>query len=341
MLPHDILAILWYVVLAVAWCAYLVQESFIVGSGMLQRIGHGPAKQRSIQISGGLHYDGIEVWLITAVGGTFAAFPPVFAMILESLYVPFFLLIAALIVRVVSIEMMYKDESSAWRKAMSIAWGISSLLIPLVLGVYFANVFRGLAIDQGGYHGFILELFDVIGLAGGVFFTANSLVTGWCWIRFTTIPEDAGETASTAIPTIASIAQSLALIVLFLGLNNKSALFASGLFAKAPALWAVPVLAVLSSGATVLASRSGKTTLQFTGGIATMLLAMASLFAAAFPKMVVSSIDPSFGIDVMAGASSRLTLSIMTYVAAVFLPIVLLYQAWKYVRFSKDKNGEA
>jgi cytochrome d ubiquinol oxidase subunit II len=308
---------------------------------MLHRFGSGPAKRRSIQLSGGLHYDGIEVWLITAVGGTFAAFPPVFATILSSLYVPFFLLIAALIARAISIEFMYKDESKAWQNGMSLIWAISSLLVPLVLGVYFANVFRGLAIDRGGYHGYILELFDLIGLSGGVFFVANAVVTGWCWIRFTTIEEKNGKRESSLIPTIAAAVALVAMIVLFLGLNNKSSFFATGLYAKLPALWAAPVLAVLAGATALFAAWRGKTGLQFVAGLATMLIAMASLFAAAFPRMVISSIDPSFGIDAFAGSSSQVTLTVMTWVAAVFVPIVIAYQAWKFIHFRKDKNEEA
>jgi cytochrome bd ubiquinol oxidase subunit II len=341
MLQHEPAAIIWYAILSVAWCVYLTLESFIVGSGMLHRLGSGPAKRRSIQLSGGLHYDGIEVWLITAVGGTFAAFPPVFATILSSLYVPFFLLIAALILRAVSIEFMYKDESESWRNGMSLIWAIASLLIPLVLGVYFANVFRGLAIDKGGYRGYILELFDLVGLSGGIFFAANALVTGWCWIKFTTIEEKGGKRDSSVVPAAAAAVSLVAMIVLFLGLNNKYSFFASGLYAKAQALWAAPVLAVLAGAAALYAAWRGRTRLQFIAGIATMLIAMASLFAAAFPRMVISSIDPSFGIDAFAGSSSDRTLTVMTGVAAVFVPIVIAYQAWKFIRFRKDKNEEA
>lgn len=339
MLSHEVGAIIWYLILAVAWCVYLVQESFIVGSGMLQRLGRGEAKQRSIQLSGGLHYDGIEVWLITAVGGTFAAFPSVFATVLQSLYVPFFLLIVAIIVRVASIELMYKDESPAWRKGMSVAWGVSSFLIPLVLGVYFANMFRGLALDAGGYQGGIFGLFDIIGLSGGIFLVANALVAGKGWIKLTTVP-DKDEGLASSVPLVAACVQAVALIALFLGLNNRSALFTGGPFAAIPALWALPVLAVLLALGTVVLAFKGKTVLQFVGSMATLLVTMASLFAAAFPRMVISSLDPAYGIDAFKGAASDLTLTVMTIAAAIFVPLVIAYQAWKYIRFRKDKNED-
>lgn len=340
MLQHDAAAILWYAILAVAWIAYLSQESFIVGSGMLHRFGHGPAKRRSIQLSAGLHYDGIEVWLIVAVGGTFAAFPPVFATILSSLYVPFFLLIASLIVRAVSIEFMYKDPSPRWRDGMSVLWALSSCLIPFVLGVYFANVFGGIAVDASGYKGNILELFGPVGLSGGLFFAANAAANGSAWIGLTTIEDKEGEGKNAA--TILSCVSLFGLIVLFLGLNNTTSLFTgSRLLSEVPALWILPALAVLAGLAQVYVAWRGRRGQQLASGIACIALAMASLFVAAFPRMVISSVAPGFGIEAIGGSSSRVTLGVMTRVAAVFIPIVIGYQGWKYIHFRKDKNGEA
>jgi cytochrome d ubiquinol oxidase subunit II len=341
MLQHEAAAALWYAVLATAWIAYLAQESFIVGSGMLHRFGYGPAKRRSIQLSAGLHYDGIEVWLIVAVGGTFAAFPPVFAAILSSLYVPFFLLIASLIVRAISIEFMYKDDSPGWRELMSFLWALSSLLVPFVLGVYFANLFRGIAVDSSGYRGMILELFGYAGLAGGIFFVAEALVAGAAWIRLTTIEDREGKEPERAAP-VAAILALFALLVLFLALNNRTELFTgSALYAKAPILWALPVAAVISAALAALAAWRRTAAPQFVAAAATSVLAMASLFAAAFPRMLMSSTDPLFGLDAFTASSSQRTLGVMTWVAAVFIPIVLAYQAWKYARFRKDKHGEA
>jgi cytochrome d ubiquinol oxidase subunit II len=342
MLQHDQAATLWYAILAVAWTLYAAQESYIVGSGMVHRLGYGPAKRRSIQLSAGLHYDGIEVWLITAVGGTFAAFPPVFAAILSSLYVPFFILIASLIARAVSIEFMYKDESPSWRNLMSTVWCVSSFLIPLVLGVYFANVFGGLAVDASGYKGRILELFGPIGLAGGLFLVANAIASGWAWIGLTTIPNEEGKGAPGSTPLAAAVVSLFALLALFLGLNNKTSLFASSaLLSTAPVLWALPGLAVVAGALAVLAAWKKAPALLLASSVASLGLAMASLFVAAFPRMLISSIDSLFGLDAKGGSSSQATLSVMSWAALVFVPIVLAYQAWKYARFRKDKNEEA
>jgi cytochrome bd ubiquinol oxidase subunit II len=338
---HETAAALWYAILAVAWIAYVAQESYIVGSGMLHRFGYGAAKRHSIQLSSGLHYDGIEVWLIVAVGGTFAAFPPVFATILSSLYVPFFLVIVALILRAISIEFMYKGDTEAWRDRMSLLWAASSLLVPLVLGVYFANVFGGLAVDASGYKGSIIELFGPVGLAGGLFFTANAAANGYAWIELTTIEDKDGKPGSKTAETALSCLALLGLLALFLGLNNKTNLFAgSTLFAAAPVLWALPSLAIIAA-ILRLAAKKLRASAKLALGVATIVLAMATLFAAAFPRMVISSIDPGFGVDAFAGSSSLKTLSVMTWVAAVFVPTVIVYQTWKYFRFSKDKNEEA
>jgi len=343
MLQHDAAATLWYAILAVAWIAYVVQESYIVGSGMLHRFGYGAAKRRSIQLSSGLHYDGIEVWLIVAVGGTFAAFPPVFATILSSLYVPFFLVIVALILRAISIEFMYKGDTDAWRDRMSLLWSVSSFLVPLVLGVYFANVFGGLAVDSSGYRGDILELFGPVGLAGGFFFVASAAANGLAWISLTTVPDAEGKPMSKTAETAISCAALLGLIALFLGLNNKTKLFSgSALLAGAPVLWALPAAAVLAAGLQLAATAKGaRASWRLASGVASAALAMATLFVAAFPRMVLSSVDPSYGIDAASGSSSQATLGVMTWVAAIFVPLVIAYQSWKYVHFAKDKNEEA
>jgi cytochrome bd ubiquinol oxidase subunit II len=341
MLQHDAAAALWYAILATAWTAYLAQESFIVGSGMLHRFGYGPAKRRSIQLSAGLHYDGIEVWLIVAIGGTFAAFPAVFAAILSSLYIPFFLLIASLIVRAISIEFMYKDDSPSWRSLMSELWALSSLLLPFLLGLYLANLFGGIAIDSSGYRGAVIELFGYAGLAGGLFFVAEALVAGQAWIELTTI-EDRGEEKHGKVAPIAALLALFALILLFLALNNKTSLFSgSALYAKAPLLWALPACALIAGALAALAARRGAALPQFLAATTTTVLAMAALFAAAFPRMVIPSIEGGFGLDAFGSSSSQRTLSVMTWVAAAFIPIVVAYQAWKYLRFRKDRHEEA
>ncbi len=339
MLSRDLLAIIWYIILTVAWLVYLSLESFVVGSGMLQKVVSKESKtQKSIQISSGLHWDGIEVWLITALGGTFAAFPLTYAKITESLYIAFFLLLLALIVRGVAIELMYKDENPKWQKWMKTGWQISSFLIPLVFGVYFSNIFSGLKIGKTGYEGSFFGLFDLKAIVCGVLFVAIALTTGADWIILTTRKGE-HHTKAQKIAVKSSIVVALAATFMMMAFNTGTTTFTkSQLFNSFPVLWALPVLTIAFALLTLVFSLIKKTGLAFLSGCLTQVMFIATGFTAIFPYMVPSSIDSKFGISLFQAAGSQYTLKLMFFVALVFVPIVLIYQTWKFLRFSSDKN---
>jgi len=337
-MSHDVLAIIWFAILLTAWSVYLAFESFVVGSGMLQPlVTKDKAAQQAISRPAGLHWDGIEVWLITAIGGTFAAFPAVFAKTLESLYVAFFLLLILLMIRGVTIELAYKDENPLWQKIMTRAWNVSSLLIPLVFGVYFSNIFGGLKLGANGNEGKFYEIFNLNSIIMGVLFVAVCAVTGSAWIVLTGGKnKDAFKDKAFSIAFKASIVAALAVIYEMMAFNTGEGIFGrSQLFNDAPILWAVPVLLVLVALANILFTRKKHVWLSLIFGMLILPLVIVIGYLANYPYMLPSSIDAKFGINLFDVASSQYTLTVMFYAALVFVPIVLVYQGWKFWYFAK------
>lgn len=337
-MSHDVLAIIWFAILLTAWSVYLALESFVVGSGMLQPfITKDKAAQQAILRPAGLHWDGIEVWLITAIGGTFAAFPAVFAKTLESLYVAFFLLLILLMIRGVTIELAYKDENPIWQKIMTRAWNVSSLLIPLVLGVYFSNIFEGLKLGANGNEGKFHEIFNLNSIIMGVLFVAVCAITGSAWIVLTGGKnKEAFKGKAFSISSKASIVAALAVIYEMMVFNTGEGIFGrSQLFNDAPVLWAIPVLLVLVALANIFFTRKKNVWLSLIFGMLTLPLMIVIGYLANYPYMLPSRIEEKYGINLFDAASSQYTLTVMFYAALIFVPIVLLYQGWKFWYFAK------
>lgn len=333
------LALIWNLILIVAWTVYLCLESFVVGVGMLQGFVSKDEKvQMSKQMSVGLHWNGIEVWLITAVGGTFAAFALAYAKILESLYIPFYLLLLAIILRGIGIELMYTLDSPRYRKNMQKIWMIGSFLIPLVIGVYFANIFIGLNLGPNGYEGIFLNIFTLTGIAGGLLLVTLSIVSGASWIAMTGAP-GADHDKAMNIAKKTAIVSVLSLLIVYMGFNTKYGVFVdSQLYTSYPALWALPVLAIVSALAMVLFTFKKKPVLSFITVMTSIILYMSSAYVAIFPYLVPSRIDSQYGITIKDAMGSETALRVMFYVALVLVPLAIVYQTWKFIYFAKHKK---
>ncbi len=334
MVEQEILRVIWFVILMVAWVVYLSLESFVVGSSMLQLFVTKDllARQKIIDASG-LHWDGIEVWLITALGGTFAAFPLVFAKLTESLYIAFFLLLLALTVRGVTIELAFKDDNPKWQQLMTAALSIGSFLIPMIFGVYFANVFLGIRLGVVGYEGTSFGLLGLSPLVMGVLFVSIALTTGSCWIVFNT----GGKYKDVAfdITKKSSVVSLLGTLFIMMSFNTGAGLFnKSLLYTKYPVFWAIPVLTVFVSLGTFIFVYRKSIRLAFVSGCLNMAILIITGYSAIFPYMVPSSIDQAFGITISDAASSATTLNIITIAVAIFVPIVIAYQSWKFWYFN-------
>lgn len=337
-LTHDMLAVIWFFLWCVIWGVYFIVDSFSLGTGLLAPFIATDKKQRmQIQSSVGPFWGGNEVWLILAAGGTFAAFPLVFSKMFTFLYLPMMLLLIGLIARGISIEYLHKDENPQIQKILTWGWFAGSLLISLVLGVAFANFFKGLEIASGDvYIGTLLGLFSPYALIGGVLFVLMSVTSGALWINVKTegaIAAKAGDLAkkSTLIVLI------LALVYLaysFVGIEGFTTNYSA-----TPALYLLPVLVVVTAVLAVFFAKKDRGLPAFFSNLFVFFFVVESGLASIYPYMLKSSVSLKYGIDIFEAASSHMTLSIMLGGALVFVPIVIIYQLWAYTLF-KEKIKE-
>jgi cytochrome d oxidase, subunit II (cydB) len=338
LLTHDMLAVIWFLLWCVIWGVYFIVDSFSLGAGLLiPFIATDRVQRIQIQRSVGPFWGGNEVWLILAAGGTFAAFPLVFSKMFTFLYLPMMLLLIGLIARGISVEYLHKDENPHIQKAFTWGWFAGSLLISLVLGVAFANFFKGLEITSGGvYNGTLLGLFNLYALIGGVLFVFMSVTSGALWINVKTegaIAAKAGDLAkkSTLIVLVLSL---IFLVYSFVGIEG----FMTN-YSATPALYLLPILAIMASVLAVFFVKKDKGFPAFCSNLLAFFFVVQTGLASIYPYMLKSSVSLEYGIDIFEAASSHMTLSIMLGGALVFVPIVIIYQLLVYTLF-KEKIKE-
>jgi cytochrome d ubiquinol oxidase subunit II len=312
-------------------------DGFDLGAGTLYNfLARSEAEKSLVRRSLGPVWDGNEVWLLTAGGATFAAFPSAYASLFSFLYTALLLVLFALIIRGVSLELRAKGETARWKKTWDLGLGLGSFLPALLFGVAFGNLFRGLPIDAQGYHGTLFTLLNPYGLLTGVFFLSFFLVHGAIWVAFRT------EGAFSA--RAAKLAGGLWWILLLAAVNFLVlSYFETNLAANylaTPLLLAVPVLTVLALLAIKLHLAKGKVGMAFLFSCVTIVLTTATGLIGLFPNLILSRTDPASSLTIYNSSSSPMTLTIMTVVAVIFVPIVIAYQTWIYRVFRKKLTGD-
>ncbi|MDR3361652.1 MAG: cytochrome d ubiquinol oxidase subunit II [Desulfovibrio sp.] len=323
----------WFVLWALLWAVYFVADGFDLGIGaMLPFVGKTEEERRIMYNAAGPFWDGNEVWLISAGGVTFAAFPKAYAVMFSALYAPLLLLLFALIFRAVSFEFRGKVRSDAWRSLWDTVHFLANLVPALLLGVAFANLFKGIPVDvQGVYHGNLLGLLNPYGLAGGVFFICMFVLHGAIWLAI----KSTGNLQTKALATaLFCWPVMLILLVVFLVLTALYTKLFDNYIAM-PLLLALPVLALVGLLGVRVMLKAGRLWLALASNA--LFIVGVTFFGVMgmFPGMIISSLDKAATITAFNGASSPLTLKIMLGVALVMVPIVLVYQGWMYYLFSK------
>ena len=326
----------WFVLIAVLWAGYFVLEGFDFGVGMLLPFVPRSDEERGTLLKTiGPVWDGNEVWLVVAAGATFAAFPAWYATMFSGFYVALLLVLVCLIVRVVSFEWRSKSESAGWRTLWAWANTVGSFGAAAIWGVALANLVGGVPIDANGdFVGTLVDLFSPYTLAAGLavvllfaFHGATFLtlrITGELVVR----AEQAAR--RLAIPAALAAAGFLAWTVAVAMDRNDKDLFP-------PALPAALGIAALALAVVFLfAGRRGGAFAMT--GLATILL-VATLFVSLYPRVMVSSPDSENSLTVDGAASSHYALTVMTVVAVIFVPLVLLYQGWTYYVFRRRVSG--
>ena len=321
----------WFVLIAVLWIGYFILEGFDFGVGsLLPFVSKNEADRRAVLTTLGPVWDGNEVWLLVAGGATFAAFPEWYATLFSGFYLPLFLILISLIVRGVAFEYRSKYGKAQWRSRWDIAIVICSALPALLWGVAFANIVRGVPLQELNGHieytGGFFNLLNPYSLLGGVVTLTVFLTHGAVFLALKTDGEIRVRSRALALKLglIAAVAA-----VLFLAWTNLSLPSMNGLVLILSVLVALFWLLGLFANLKV---REGWSFIFSALAIATFVM---TLFYALYPRVMPSSIASKFDLTITNASSTEYTLKVMTIVAIVLTPLVLIYQGWTYWVFRK------
>lgn len=320
------LTTVWFALIAVLWVGYFCLEGFDFGVGMLLPVLARDETERRVMINTiGPVWDGNEVWVLVAGGATFAAFPEWYATLFSGFYLPLLLILVALIVRGLSFEYRHKRDEVEWKARWDLAIIVGSVVPALLWGVAFANIVAGVPIDADKeFTGTLFTLLNPFGLLGGLVTLTLFAAHGAMFVALKTDGEIRHRARDLAV-RIGAVAAVLAVVFLvWTQVRTGTALTA--------VVFAVAAL-VLVGG--LVAARAGREGWAFVGTFATIGLAVVGLFLALFPDVMPSTTDPAYSLTTTNAAATAYTLKVMTWVAVVFTPIVLGYQAWTYWVFRK------
>ncbi len=328
--------IIWFILWGVLWAVYFMLDGFDFGAGILHNfIARDESEKRMILHTIGPVWNGNEVWLITAGGATFAAFPATYALMFSYLYSALLLILFALILRGVALEFRGKVDSPGWRRGWDAAIFLGSFLPALLFGVAFGNIFQGLPMDGDGYHGSLLSLLNPYGLLTGVLFVLLFLVHGALWLSL--------KTSNSLSERAAGLAKKLWIALLFVAVAFLThTYFATKLYANYLGnyvLLIVPVGAVLSLLGIMLFASKGQYLKSFIASCLTIVLVTFTGVIGLFPNLIPSSLDVRHSLTIFNSSSSIYTLKIMTVVALIFVPVVIAYQIWIY-RIFRQKTTQ-
>ena len=333
-----ILQDVWFFLWGLLWAVYFISDGFDLGIGsLLPLLGKSENDRRVMIHAMGPLWDGNEVWLLTAGGVTFAAFPAVYAVMFSSLYSALMLVLFALIIRGVSFEFRSKVESPGWRRLWDTCLFIGSLAPAILLGVAFANIFRGIPIDQKGiYHGTLFTLLNPYGLLGGILFLSLFLVHGSLWLS---IKAD-GDLHERAVNMAHKLWVALLIVAVLFLIATKFATPLYNNYIAHPVLFVVVPVTVAALLATKVFLKTGALWKAWFSSALTIIGATFFGIIGLYPNLFPSSLNSQYSLTAHNASSSPLTLKIMLIVALIFVPIVLAYQVWTYHLFKGKVTSE-
>jgi cytochrome d ubiquinol oxidase subunit II len=330
-----ILQIIWFVLWGILWAVYFMLDGFDFGVGMLNPfLGRTESEKKFVVSTIGPVWNGNEVWLITAGGATFAAFPTTYALMFSYLYLPLLLILFGLIFRGVAIEFRNKIDQPVWKMAGDSAIFIGSFLPSLLFGVAFGNIFQGLPIDASGYHGNLLTLLNPYGLLTGILFLLLFLVHGSIYIAMKTEGDLRKRAERLGLKLWTGL---LVVAVAFLALTNfKTNIYLN--FINNPVLLLLPITAVVALISVRPLLAKTRYAGAFFASCLTILLIVLTGVAGLYPNLIPSSLDRNYSLTIFNSSSSTYTLTIMTIVALIFVPVVIAYQIWVHRVFKGTVN---
>jgi cytochrome d ubiquinol oxidase subunit II len=322
----------WFLLIAILWIGYFILEGFDFGVGaLLPFVSKNEADRRAVLTTLGPVWDGNEVWLLVAGGATFAAFPEWYATLFSGFYLPLFLILISLIVRGVAFEYRSKYGKAQWRQRWDIAIVISSVIPALLWGVAFANIVRGVPLEKSAaghieYVGGFFNLLNPYALLGGVVTLSVFITHGAIFLSLKTAGEIRVRARAIALKVglIAALAA-----VSFLLWTNMMLPTINGVVV------ALSLVVALSWVAGLVMTLKGREGWAFIFSAGTILTFVSTLFFALYPRVMPSSLGAAFDLTITNASSTPYTLKVMTVVAVIMTPLVLLYQGWTYWVFRK------
>ena len=361
MFDYEVLRFVWWLLIGILLVGFAVADGFDMGVGMLTRLmGRNDTERRIMINSIAPHWDGNQVWLITAGGALFAAWPMVYAAAFSGFYVAMILVLASLFFRPVGFDYRSKIEDMRWRGMWD--WGvfIGSFVPPLVIGVAFGNLLQGVPFHADeflrlDYTGNFFQLLNPFGLLAGAISVAMILTQGATYLQMRT----AGELhlRSRAVAQVAALVMMVCFVLAGVWVKygidgyvitsaidhhaasnplGKTVVREAGAwlanFNQMPALWLFPLLGVVLPLLTVLFSRCEKGGWAFVSSSLTLACVIMTAGIALFPFIMPSSIEPGMSLTMWDATSSQRTLTVMTFAAIIFVPIILAYTSWCYYK---------
>jgi len=329
------LQILWYILWSALWTIYFTLDGFDLGSGILMNFISKKEEEKTAIINTiGPFWDGNEVWLITAGGATFAAFPKAYANMFSWFYIPLFLILISLIIRGVSVELRSKLEN---KKIFDLFIFIGSLIPALLLGVAFGNFWSGVYIDNNGYTGGTIGLLNFNGILTGLIFIIFMCMHGALWLYYKTEGNFKLKMNNISKKIWAISAISYGIFILFLP-HNKNPNFNFGSLNSYISItcYFLGLLFLILIKRTL---DKNKDYFSFIQSIIFFLFYFIANFSAQYPNIIPSKLT-EFNVSIFNSSSSLITLKIMSVVAIIFVPIVITYQIWVYKLLNNKVNPE-
>ncbi len=323
------LNVLWFILIAVLFAGFFFLEGFDYGVGiLLPFLGKNDDERRVIVNTIGPFWDGNEVWLLTAGGAMFAAFPQWYATMFSGFYLALALVLIALILRGVAFEFRRKDERAMWRGGWDWAIFIGSLLPALLFGVAFGNLLRGVPIDASeNYAGDFFFLLNPYALLTGLYGLVLMTLHGAVYLSLKTDGE-----LSARARRIASTLWLPALVLLFAALAASYG--ATDMYSKLGVNpGPIPILGGVALLSVIWFLRRQRDGWAFVMTGITLVTTVMTIFMTLFPRVMISTLNPDWSLTIYNASSSPYTLTVMTFIALVFVPIVLVYQGWTYYVF--------
>lgn len=360
MLDYEVLRVIWWVIISAVLIGFTVTDGFDMGVGILLPIIGKTNNERRIMINAiAPHWDGNQVWLITAGAGIFAAWPDVYAASFSGFYIAMILVLCALFFRPLGFDYRSKLESSKWRNLWDTAIFIGSFVPALVFGVAFGNLLQGVPFKYDefmrvSYEGNFFGLLNPFALLAGIISLMLIVTQGGAWLQLKTTGElylkaRKATQISALILIITFILAGIWLIFRLHGYEitsvmdhyaDSNPLFKSvttdtswlNNFKVLPILWAIPLLAIVMPMLTIILSGKDKNGWVFLTSSLTIACVLMTFAITTFPFIMPSSIMPDASLTIWDATSSHLTLNIMFWVVMIFLPIILLYTTWAYIK---------